>query len=55
MIRATIALLYVGAAAQTLPRPAAPLEFTLISPKSGTARLVDYKGKIVVLYLFSPD
>ena len=40
--------------AQTLPRPAAPFEFT---PADGTkvSRLADYKGRIIALYLFSPN
>ena len=39
---------------QTLPRPAASFEFTLVDSK-GLSRLSDYKGRTVVLYLFSPN
>ena len=39
--------------AQAVPRVAAPFEFTLLS--SGVSRLSDYKGRVVALYLFSPD
>lgn len=40
--------------AQTLPRPAGPLEFTLLAT-GAAARLTDYKNRVVALYLFSPD
>ena len=40
-------------AAQTVPRVAAPFEFTLLS--GGPAKLADYKGRVIALYLFSPD
>ena len=53
-MRAGMAFVCLTALAQTLPRPAAPFEFTLASSK-GTARLSDYKGRVVVLYLFSPN
>ena len=38
--------------AQTVPRVAGPFEFTLMS--GATARLADYKGRVVALYLFTP-
>ena len=40
-------------AQMVLPRPAAPFEFSLVG--GGKARLADYKGRVVALYLFSPD
>jgi hypothetical protein len=42
------------ASAQTLPRPAAPFEFTLLDSKAAS-HLADYKNRIIVLYLFSPN
>jgi hypothetical protein len=47
-------VLGIVSSAQTLPRPAAPFEFT---PADGTkvSRLADYKGRIIALYLFSPN
>ena len=53
-MKRAVFLLGITAVAQTLPRPAAPFEFTLLSTKTA-ARLADYKGRSVVLYLFSPD
>lgn len=53
-MKRAVFLLGCAALAQTLPRPGAAFEFTLLSTKSA-ARLTDYKGRVVVLYLFSPD
>ena len=45
----------VLAAAQTVPRPAAAFTFQL-SPKMTATKLAEYaRGKLVLLYLFSPD
>ncbi len=41
------------ASAQTLPRPAVPFDFTMAN--GAAAHLADYKGRIVALYLFSPN
>ena len=41
-----------AAAAQTLPRPAAPFEFSLANE---TAKVSSFKGRLSVLYLFTPD
>jgi len=51
-MRYAVVLTLAIASAQTLPRPAAPFEFNLAGK---TAHLADYKGKIVALYLFSPN
>ena len=47
-------LFCLTALAQTLPRPAAPFGFTLLGVKA-PARLSEYKGRTVVLYLFTPN
>ena len=49
-----VALSIIGAlSAQTLPRPAAAFDFTLAS--GAAARVADYKGRVVALYLFTPN
>ena len=53
-MRAGMAFVCLTALAQTLPRPAAPFEFTLARSK-GMTHLSGYKGRVVVLYVFSPN
>ena len=53
-MKRAVFILGLAAVAQTLPRSAAVLEFTLIDAK-GLSRLSDHKGRTVVLYLFSPN